>query len=247
MNSVLNLILSHQSSRAVSRMLAYWSEYVPAGSILLAYGGPREEFDAIAHRQKCYVDDSRLRTSDHQREFQSYSGLFQQAAAFLATEGTAFRFVHFAEYDHLPLVADLNARQVQLLRAEDADVLAFHLHRVDGTNHPHFLYHAAEDRFHALWAGISRRSDPKVVLSIFGSGSFWTREAFLAVSSRTEPFRMYLEIYLPTLAHHLGFRVRGFGVQDRFIDVLGDETDKIEAARAGGAWTLHPAKRLWTD
>jgi hypothetical protein len=242
---VLNLLLSHQPSAAVGKMLAHWSKCVPQESILLAYGGPEKEFGMIGHKQKFYVEDPRLRTRDHQREFQSYTRLYQEAAEFLKTRGDGFQFIHFAEYDHLPLVPDLNKRQLDRLTAEGADLLGFHLHRVDGTSNPHFLYHANNDQFAAYWSEISRRPDSKVILSMFGSGSFWNREAFCAVAAESEPFPVYLELYLPTLAHHLGFRVRDFAGQDRFIRVLKDETAHIEQARAEGAWTLHPVKSLW--
>ena len=132
MKTVLNLILSHQPAAAVSKMVAYWSRCVPNESILIAYGGTKSEFDAIQHKQKFFVDDPRL---------------FQAAAEFLEKRGDQFRFVHFAEYDHLPLVPDLNERQIERLTAEGADLLGYHVHRVDGTNNPHFLYHMADDKF----------------------------------------------------------------------------------------------------
>ncbi|MEP6698432.1 MAG: hypothetical protein ABJB09_01755 [Verrucomicrobiota bacterium] len=227
-------------------MLAHWSRCVASESILIAYGGTKSEFDAIGHKQKFYVDDPRLRTRDHQREFQSYTRLFQSAAEFLKRRGDQFQFVHFAEYDHLPLVPDLNERQIERLTSEGADLLGFHVHRVDGTNNPHFLHHAADDRFMSYWSKISRRAQPEVVLSMFGSGSFWTREVFCAVCAVEEPFPVYLELYLPTLAHHLGFRVRDFAGQNRFVRVLKDETGYVDQAREDGAWTLHPVKRLWS-
>ena len=153
--------------------------------------------------------------------------------------------MHFAEYDHLPLVPDLNERQIERLTAEGADLLAFHVHRVDGTNNPHFLYHVADDKFMSYWSGISRRAEADVVLSMFGSGSVWNREAFCAVCAVKEPFPIYMELYLPTLAHHLGFRARDLTEQNRFVRALASEIDPIDKARAQGAWTLHPVKRLW--
>ncbi len=245
MSAVLNLLLSHQPASAVERMLAYWNEHVPGESILLAYGGPKNEFDAIRCERKFYVEDPRLRTRDHQREFQSYTRLFQGTVELLKTEGREFRFIHFAEYDHLPLASDLNKWQIERLNSEGADLLGFHLHRVDGTSNPHFLYHSTNDKFASFWSGISRRTDKEVILSMFGTGSFWKWETFCAVAAVTEPFPIYLELYLPTLAHHLGFRVRDFAEQDRFVRVLKDETSHIERARAEGAWTLHPVKKLW--
>jgi hypothetical protein len=244
MTSVLNLILSHQPAAAVSNMLTHWNQCVPNENILIAYGGTKSEFYAIQHQQKFFIDDLRLRTRDHQREFQSYTRLFQAAAEFLERQGRQFQFVHFAEYDHLPLVPDLNERQIERLTAEGADVLAYHLHRVDGTNRPHFLYHVGNPAFVSYWSKITVRSDPRVVFWMFGSSSFWTREAFEAIAEIDEPFPMYLEIYLPTLAHHLGFRVCDFGEQDQFVHGLGDFSDKIESARNQGAWTLHPVKEL---
>jgi hypothetical protein len=246
MNSVLNLVLSHQAPAAVAKMLDYWSEYVPRESILLAYGGPKEEFESINHPQKSFVDDPDLRTFDHQREFQSYTAIFRAGAKFLQTH-PEFHYIHFAEFDHLPLVPDLNERQVEKLIMEGADVLGFHVHRVDGTSNPHFLHHLAQDDFASHWFQISRRAEPEVVLSMFGSGSFWTREAFSAVAASKESFPVYLELYLPTLAHHLGFRLRNFTGQNRFVRINKDETGNIEQARAEGAWTLHPVKTLWTN
>jgi len=245
MPSVLNIILSHQQNQAIVKMIEHWSGCVPRENILIAYGGTRDEFEKIQHPQKFFVDDPYLRTRDHQREFQSYTQMFKSAAEFLNKQGSEFQFVHFAEYDHLPLVTDLNQRQIDRLIAEEADVFGYHVHRIDDTSSPHFLYHANDDRFMRYWAGISRRSEPEVVLSMFGSGSFWAREAYCAVCSVEEPFPIYMEIYLPTLAHHLGFRVRDFGEQNRFVRALENEICDIDQARKQGAWTLHPVKRLW--
>jgi hypothetical protein len=242
--SVLNLILSHQRADAVANMIAWWKECVPVESILIAFGGTKTDFDLIEHKSKFFVDDARLRTRDHQRELQSYTRLFEMAAEFLQTSNRDFDFVHFAEYDHVPMVSDLNDRQIETMKAESADVLAYHVQRVDGTNRPHFLYHVANHAFVPYWSKITVRSDPRVVLWMFGSGSFWTREAVEAIAGIGEPFPMYLEIYLPTLAHHLGFRVRDFGEQNRFVEGLGDLSDRIKSARSLGAWTLHPVKEL---
>src|SRR5207302_5436607 len=109
----------------------------------------------------------------------------------------------------------------------------------------HYLYHITNTEFSSYWLKISRRSNPDVILSMFGSGSFWTTEAFRAVAALEESLPMYMEMYLPTLAHHLGFRVRDLTEQNRFVRALASEIDPIDKAHARGAWTLHPVKRLW--
>lgn len=245
-NPVLNLILTHQSASQVAKMVDYWKECVDSQSILIAHGGERNEFEKIEHAQKFFVEEPRLRTSDHQREMQSYTPLFHSAAKFLHEQGGRFQFVHFAEYDHIPLVTDLNQRQQARLEAEQADVLGFHVERIDGTSSSHFLYHAGNQAFAPFWRKISCRSESGVVLTMFGTGSFWTARAFSAVASLKEGFPVYMEIYLPTLAHHLGFRVRDFSDQNRFVRARRGEIDSVDQARKEGAWTLHPIKDRWS-
>lgn len=243
MEKVLNVVLTHQPPACVEAMLEWWRQFVDPADLLIAHGGRREDFEQVSHFLKIFCDDPRLHTVDHQREFQSYTGLFRAISQWLA--GRAYTHVSFCEYDHLPLVADFNARQLVRLESESADVIGCHVRRVDGTNHPHYLYHRSNPEFHRFWAKITRRDDPSVVLSMFGSGSFWTREAFDAVAAAEEPFRVYLEIHLPTLAHHLGFRVRDLPDQNPFVQVFRDLRHELDAARRGGAWAVHPVKGRW--
>lgn len=244
MKSVLNLILTHQSNAAVLKMIEYWRDCVDPDSIAIAHGGTRPEFEALQHTQKIFIDDPALRTKDHQRDFQSYTGIVRAAANFLKARED-FKYLHLIEYDHIPLTADLNQRQIDRLHAEQADVIGFHLQRIDSTSNPHFLYHVRDDRFRQFFHQISRRSDPSVVLSMFGTGSVWTREAISEIARVEQPFPIYLEVYLPTLAHHLGFRLRGLSEQDKFVRALDNQIPDIKQAKGEGAWTLHPIKNFW--
>ena len=145
----------------------------------------------------------------------------------------------------LPLRDDIQDLHLQRLEAEGADVIGHYVHRLDGTNHPHYLHHAENREFHRFWKRMTCRDDPTVILNMFGTGSFWTRTAFDAVAEREEPFPIYLELYLPTLAHHLGFRVRGMPDQSRYVTILSDMESEIELARVAGAWGVHPVKYFW--
>jgi hypothetical protein len=239
-NRLLNVVISHRSSAEVSDCLNSWAARAPREDVLIAFGGTEADFAALDHPRKEFIRSPRLRTSDHQRERQSYTEVFHAAARHL--RDAEFTHVYVAEYDHQPLVADLGVRLLERLAAERADVLGHQLLRVDGTSSAHYLNHIIDPRFHEFWKTISRRKDTSVVLNMFGSGSFWTREAFLAVAAHDEPFPMYLEIWLPTLSHHLGFRLRDFGDQNKFVRSLGDWGGQIEEARRAGAWTIHPVK-----
>ena len=242
MSRVLNLLLAHQSPEMVAKVLKHWSGSAAESDILVAYGGNEPSFVVLNAPNKIFVPDPRLRTTDHPRERQSYAKVFAAASEWIRNRD--FTHVYFAEFDHLPLVPDLAARLLDRMREEKADMLGHSVRRVDDTSWHHYLYHAQDPRFHAYWDAISSRADRRAVLTMLGTGSFWTREAFDAVAAAEEPFPMYLEIVLPTLAHHLGFRVRDWKEQNRFVRNLGEMRAQIPKARSAGAWTIHPVKNV---
>jgi hypothetical protein len=246
MNRVLNLILTHQKSVDVERLLKWWSHCSPRENILIAYGGTEEEFNKLSWEQKIFIADPRLRVKDLARGKQSYNSVLRAAADWLKQPANQnFTHVYFAEFDHLPLVPDLAKRLLQRLATERADVLAHHLHRVDGSSFEFYLYHLADPAFMAYWHRISVRTDKEAVFQMLGTGTFWTRQAFLAVANQPEEISAYLEIYIPTLAHHLGYRVRDFADQNTCSRANPiPRITSVEIARNKGGWTTHPMKAI---
>ena len=242
--STLNVILTHQSRAAVENMLDHWATLVPRESLALAYGGSRDTFDTLEHPHKSFISSNRLRTKDHQRERQSYHPIFQSIASQNMANG--HDHVHLAEFDHIPLQNNINALQEALLSEQNADALGYSLRRVDRTNDPHYLAHAHEPRFLDFIASISVRSDKQAVFSMLGFGSFWTTEAFLALAQIDEPFPIYLEIFMPTVAHHLGYRLRSFPSSPFLSTESTFARTQVKAAAAQGEWFIHPAKEEWT-
>ena len=240
--NVLNILLAHQKPAICQALVRRASTIAQHGNLLLAYGGTAEDFAQLGHEPKIFIKDPRLRTRDHQRELQSYTEIFRAASDWMKAQ--SFEFIHFFEYDHVPLVADLNDRQLARLQDEAADVLGFRLMRIDDTSHPHFLQHTAFPEFPNFVRQISCRKERNVVLSMLLTGSFWTRDAFESVGRLPEPCPVYMEVYLPTLAHHLGFRLRDYGEQDGFVSHNADSNGSVEDARRRGAWTIHPVKDI---
>ncbi len=225
-------------------MLEWWRGCVPLEGVLIVAGGTRSDFDGIEHAQKVHVTDPRLHTLDHQRELQSYTGTYATISQWLA--GRDFTHVLFCEYDHLPFGPDFNQRYLDRLTTEDADLIGCQLRRVDGTSDPHYLQHQALPGFHEHWEKLTVREDRRVILSMFGSGTFWTRDAFEAVAASRESLPFYLELYLPTLAHHLGYRLRDLPDQNPHVRVLPYLDDVVAEVRATGAWGAHPVKYAWS-
>lgn len=243
MGDTVNIILTHQPAACVARMLEWWHTAASADSLWIAYGGTREEFASIAWSQKFFLESNRVRTPNPQRDRQSYQEIFQRAVADGLLDGK--RYVHLAEYDQLPLQPALNSLQIRVLNRLRADVLGYRLKRVDGTNNPHYLYHRADPAFDRFLRHISRRPDPGVVLSFAGFGSFWAAAAFRAVAAVAEPFPIYLELWMPTVAHHLGFAVRCIKEDEKFNALEGDALPLLDEAAAAGVWNLHPVKTRW--
>lgn len=246
MNSkVLSAVLTHQNSKDVDVLLRWWSDYVALNDLLIVYTGSQAAFHELSHRLKLHVVDQRLQTSDHQRELQSYTSVFRAVAQSLRAGD--WGYVNFCEYDQLPLRRDADRERIRRLDETGADVLAYQLRRVDETNHPHWLYYQTHFPHDEIIGEISHRSDISVVLSMFGSGSFWKRQAFENVAALKEPTPIYLELWLPTVAHHLGYRVVGVDEQqEQWMLASSDRSEDIETARKSGAWSIHPVKSVPT-
>lgn len=227
---VLLVLLDHRDPQEVEATLGLWEKAGFAReSILVVFGGGQENFSRVAAPNKVLLLNSGHRTSDHQRERQSYREIFSKAAEWLS--GRGYTHILFHEYDHLPLVPDLAGRMEGVLRGEGADVVCLHLGRVDGTTHPHWLACMGED------------PGGGPVLSMLGTGHFWTREAWEAVAADGSLSHWYLELDLPTTALRNGFRIRQAASQNAFVRALEKEIPSPATAAARGAWTLHPVKK----
>lgn len=237
------VVLAHQSAPECDALVERWKAVgIGADRLLLAHGGAASDAAAVSHPHVVHVGDPRLRTMRHPVERQSYGGVFRAAAGWIRASDAAY--VLFVEFDHVPLVADWTERLTAALHAEDADVLCHKLLRVDGTNAPHYLEHLSDPGFLRFWERISRREDKQVVLNCLGSGLFWSRPAFLAVADLEEDARIYLEMFLPTAAHHLGFRVRPVPSPTEGVGIHAVTETETAAARKAGEWSVHPWKDL---
>jgi hypothetical protein len=243
-HDTLTIILTHQNSEAVSAMLRYWSALDAEQDFLIVNGGPHDLQKALDY-PVVVVNDPALRTRDHGREKQSYQGVFRAVAQ--TVKASRAQFVSFVEYDEVPVDSELNRRMKLHLEAEQADVLGLRLFRVDQTSHHQYLDHCRDVEFLKYWRDISCREDKQVVLSMLGCGTFWRREAFLAVAALKPTTRIYLEMFLPTAAHHLGYRVRPFPAEQE--NSMEPEVVKFARAldvwKSRGAWRVHPLKEMW--
>jgi hypothetical protein len=223
-------------------MVATWQVLNPEASVWVAYGGSHENFVRIEGIAKCFVEDPRLRTRDHQRERQSYAGVMKAVVGALGAQ--LVDRVLMVECDVMPLRRGLVEYLVSREHEERADVLGARLQRVDGTGHPHVLAHAFDRGFES-WLSGSVRAEKEVVLMMLGCLTWWKWRAFAEVAMATEPMPVYLELAMPTMAHLLGYRVRDLPEFHPDMEPLGELDHLIDLRKAERRWVLHPCKRVW--
>ncbi len=231
----LIVMLDHRAPAIIEALIGVWTGHVClADEFLFIYGGSEIDFPKISHPHKLFIGDPRLRTCDHQREHQSYRAILEAVSNWL--DGKNFTHVLFVEGDHLPLVPNLPSLCVDLMAAEDCDVLGHWASRIDGTTHPHWL-HAS----HRGW-------DEGETLSLLGTGHFWRREAWDAAAAARGYNDLYLELDLPTAAHRAGYRVVSFPEKfTRWVKTTPLGPDDMVRAGADGSWTIHPIKDFTSE
>lgn len=244
MKRPLLAILTHHPAERVDQ-LAGWFRAMAGTSVLVVHGGSEEECAKIKECPAVHVPDQGLRTRDHQRQRQSYSGVLRAVAG--CDEAESASSVQILEFDCIPLIAGLAEELEEMLFEQDAGLLGSGLRQINGTGHPHWLYHVSDPAFEGMLESFSVREDKRVVLSMLGCVSVWRPDVLKAVAALEEKVPTYLELWLPTAAHHLGYRVRGLGEHDKWISHEGEFTPKLLEIQEQGGWMAHPAKQFWEE
>lgn len=236
------VLISHQSRAEVRAMCGMWQRLHPEARIHVAYGGTAENFSTLDWPDRTWIPDPRLRTRDHQRERQSYQGVMRGVSQALAGSGT--QRILMVECDVVPLREGLIDYLTSREQEEKAQVLGTRVLRVDGTSHPHYLAHQSHPLFQQ-WLDQSIRPEKETVMMMMGCLTWWTWEAFAAVAAAPEPMPVYLELAMPTTAHHLGYRVRSLPELDDSLEPLGEVSGKLAQWRSEGRRVAHPCKHMW--
>ncbi len=215
---------------------------------MIAYGGSHENFLKLDPGINAFfVPDASLRTAQHTRERQQYQGVYSELPTWLEKYADQTTHVHLVEFDAIPVAAGLGRTLIDALQDEGADVIGYGLLDLWGTTHPHNRYELSNTDFLGFIESLSRREDKYRILTMLGCSSFWTFQCFRDVANHPTP-DVYLEIGMPSMAHHLGYRIRPLPhYQERFVSFTGDFTSRIDELKEQGAWVIHPCKQYWEE
>jgi hypothetical protein len=212
----------------------------------LLHGGKLSDFRLLPDDINAFhVADEALRTRDHAKEKQEYLGALRALSLWLQGHPQVTH-VHLAEYDLVPVVEGLGEKLVAALRAEGADLMGTGVRDLTGSVHPHYLNFCDDLPTLEFLNQFSCREDTARVLAMLGCTSVWSVECLKEVAALKAPGRIYLEMAFPTLAHHLGWRVRPLpdNVQES-LTFQGDLTPQLPYYAKSGAWMVHPCKKYW--
>lgn len=240
-------LVTHLDEVRVREQLAYLERVAPGAQFVICYGGPRETYEALGLENSVFVADPSLRSRS--TKGQTYNEVLQALLDGFVEPRPAVELIYLMEFDQVILRPGFEDELSRLSRLSDAGLFAKWASPRNDTNWPHFLAARDDARLNAFFERVSVRRDPATRLGCLGTGMLFRRavlEAFCA-ASRDAP-HAYLELFVPSLVHHLGYEVAD-------IDAMSDLYDhvrwlpeftfgEVQNLRRVGATFVHPFKQV---
>lgn len=242
---IATIVICHLPASETLEIFKRWKANDIDATILIAYGGDAGEFGKLDPSiNAIFIEDPNLRTTAHVRQRQEYQGVIVGAYRWLRDSGTHVSHVHMVEFDVFPAAEGAGKRLAEILESERADLLGYGLRDLSGAIHPHNTFELSNLPYMGYLRKTSKREQRGRLVTMLGCSSFWSFECFEAIAT-TEAPGVYLEVGIPSTAHHLGYRVRPVPPsQEVSVSFQGDRTDEIEDFRKRGAILVHPCKTI---
>jgi hypothetical protein len=243
--AVLTAVLTHLDAERVRMHLDWLQALAPESRFVVCHGGKRSDFDAIDDDGALFIDDPSLRGPHFDK---SVNATFAALHDTYVRDDPEVDHVYVIEYDHLILRKDFERSLTDLAAATGAGLLAKWAGPRNDTNWPHHIAARDDAELNRFIARVSRREDTAVHYGCLGTGLLFTRAAFDAFCALDDPPPAYVELFVPTIVHHLGFDVVDVdAVADLYMDVRWLPEYGVEdarRARRAGRTFIHPFKRI---
>lgn len=242
--TMVTAVITHLGATQVHEGAALLRAVAPDARFVICYSGERAEFDRLEVEDKVFIDDPTLKS--HGPHLQSLTQVFNAmwSTHFVDDEGADSLYV--IEYDHLVLDGTFEERLRELAAETRADLLGKQCIDCSATNHEHYIRFRRDLRLLVHLRRLSVREDPTRIFSCLGDGVWLTRQALGAYVAAGPHPPCYVEIYVPTLLHHLGFHVVNVDAHSdlyrhvRWLPPI--ELDEALQRYREGAVFLHPVK-----
>lgn len=242
--STLTAVLTHLDPDRVHETLDALRLVTEENHVFVCHAGRREDFDRIEFSGKVFVDDPTLRGPE--RHLQSLSQVFEAVWRTRVQGDEGIDSLYLIEYDHLILDPSYEQRLRDLAVRTGADFLGKTCVDRTATNWEHYVRFRRDARLLSHLRARSTRDDPGKLFGCLGDGMWLVRAALEAYVEAAPHPPCYVEVYVPTLLHHLGFRVVDIDQHsDLYRDVRWDRPfapDEAIGRFKDGAVFLHPVK-----
>ncbi len=242
--ALLTALITHLPAEAVEANLRHLERVAPGARVLVCHGGRREDFEQITTPDKLFVEDPDLRAPPI--TIQSYNEILRRIWEQGVRDEPAIEAVYLLEYDQVVLRSDYERIVLNILTLTGADFLGKNCVDRTRTNWVHYLRFRHDPGLLDFLAKISVRDDPELMFGCLGTGLLMRRAVVSALATMEHYRPSYNELYLPTVVHHLGFRVDDVSrVTDLYAHVRWIPPYRLEEAlrlQAAGAVFVHPFK-----
>jgi hypothetical protein len=243
---VITALVTHLPAGQVAVQLEYLEAVAPESRFVVCHGGERGEYEAIEYEHKLFVADPSLRGRWHD---QSYNEVVTRVYDEYIAPDPSVDALFLLEYDQVVLRGGYEDEFRRLLDVSGAGYIGKNTVRRDASNWMHGIRARNDRRLTDFLLSVSVRGqhEPSIYGGL-GGGFVVTRAALEAFRRVDHPPGVYLEVYMPTLLHHLGFTIDDF---DRLGDVYADVVhgpaksfDDVLGARRRGRFFVHPFKEV---
>ncbi len=243
--STLNAVITHLRPAEVVEDLELLHAVAPDARFVVCHGGSRRDFNALETEDKIFMDDPALRGAA--RHLQSWTQAFKALWDRYFESDESLDSLYLFEFDHLILEGDFERRLQDLAQATGAGFMGKNCVPREGTNWEHYVRWRRDEPLLAHLRSISVREQPTKLYGCLGDGMWLSRNALRSYVAVGEHPPCYNETYVPTLLHHLGFRVVDVDSHSdlyshvRFAPLFCFD-EVMSLAKRGGTAFVHPVK-----
>jgi hypothetical protein len=239
--AAVHIVLCHLAPRQTERLLNHANQLGQGYTIVLAYGGRKDDFEKIDWPHKIFLDDPTLRGPWW---LTSYYQIVTCARHYMKSQSISADWIFLGDYDLLPLRPRYLDAMFKVMAENGAGLAAKEFRDVSLSNCPYLLRHLQDGSIGPEFNGPNKAP----VYHALGCAFAFHRECFDKLFLSPHGLsKSYFELGMATEASAQGFRLLSldahgdFMTQVRYRPVFSAE----EAIAASGRMSLiHPVKEI---
>jgi hypothetical protein len=250
----VHVYMTHLGATEVALGMENLKRLFPEVSRIVCHGGASQDFLAVSHDFKIYLEDPtvrdwkvRMRRGD---PYLVFEGLAEKVDSLIEKNFPDATHVHFSEYDHLITDPDYFELLSIPWKNKELGILGKSCRGTLSTNWLHSLHYADNEVLLSFLRNISARATrAPEIMGMLGNAFTLRRDALRAIARQENKPLVTYEILYPSLLYHLGFEVGDMAdYQDTYEFVRwGPEWSRREMESiVGRASCCHPCKDLRT-